>query len=128
MSSHLPDTNVFSQIFKSNSDVQTFVEKLNSVVCSTVYIECLQGSKSNREKSGIKKYLQTFTVFYQTEEISRRAVALIDRYSNTHGLMLADAQIAAVCLEYDLTLVTYNTKDFQFIAGLKIIAPPFPTI
>jgi len=128
MSSHLPDTNVFSQIFKSNSDVQTFVEKLNSVVCSTVYIKCLQGSKSNREKSGIKKYLQTFTVFYKTEEISRRAVALIDRYSNTHGLMLADAQIAAVCLEYDLTLVTYNTKDFQFIAGLKIIAPPFPTI
>ena len=128
MSSHLPDTNVFSQIFKSNSDVQSFVEKSNPVICSTVYIECLQGSKSNQEKSRIKKYLETFTVFYQTEEISRRTIALVDRYSNTHGLMLADAQIAAVCLEYDITLITYNVKDFLFIAGLKITTPPFPTI
>ena len=69
MSNYLPDTNVFSQIFKGNSDVQTFVEKLNPVICSTVYIECLQGSKSNQEKNRIKKYLETFPVFYQTEEI-----------------------------------------------------------
>ncbi len=128
MSNHLPDTNVFSKIFKRNFDVQSFVEILNSVLCSTVYIECLQGSKSNQEKSRIKKYLETFSIFYQTEEISRRAVALIDRYSNTHGLTLADAQIAAVCLEIDLTLVTYNVKDFLFIAGLKITTPPFPTV
>jgi len=128
MTNHSPDTNVFSQIFKSNSDVQSFVEKSNPVICSTVYIECLQGSKSNQEKSRIKKYLETFTVFYQTEEISRRTIALVDRYSNTHGLMLADAQIAAVCLEYDITLITYNVKDFLFIAGSKITTPPFPTI
>ncbi|MDQ3749077.1 MAG: hypothetical protein M3367_08715 [Acidobacteriota bacterium] len=68
---------------------------MNPVICSTVYIECLQGSKSNQEKSRIKRYLETFTVFYQTEEISRRAIGLIDRYSNTHRLMLGDAQIAA---------------------------------
>jgi predicted nucleic acid-binding protein len=36
-----------------------------------------------------------------------------------------DSQIAAKC---DLTLVIYNIKDYQFIAGLKIIVPPFPTI
>ena len=128
MSNYLPDTNIFSQIFKRNSDVQGFIEILNSVICSTVYIECLQGSKSNQEKNRIKKYLDTFTVFYQTEEIARRAVGLIDRYSNTHGLLLGDAQIAAACLEYDLTLITYNVKDFRFIIGLNIAVPPFPAI
>lgn len=51
-----------------------------------------------------------------------------DHYSNAHGLIIADAQIAAACLEYDLTLVAYNVKDFNFIANLKIIAPPFPPI
>ncbi len=80
------------------------------------------GKKQNQ------KYLETFAVFYQTEELSHRAIDLIDQYSNTYGLMLADAQIADVCLENDLTLVTYNVKDFLFIAGLKIITPPFPTI
>ena len=128
MSDYLPDTNVFSQIFKRNSDVKVFIENLSSVICSTVYIECLQGSKSNQEKNRIKKYLDTFTVFYQTEEIARRAVSLINRYSNTHGLLLGDAQIAATCLEFDLTLVTYNVKDFRFIVGLNIAVPPFPTI
>jgi len=39
-------------------------------------------------------------------------MGLIDRYSNTHGLMLSEAQIAAAYLEYDLTLVTYTAKDF----------------
>ena len=124
----LVDTNIFSQIFKGNLPVKQFVENLSPTIDATVYIENLQGSKSNLEKMRIKKYLTKFTIFYQTEEISRRAIALIDQYSNTHGLMLADAQIAAVCLEYDLTLVTYNVKDFLFVAGLKITTPPFPTV
>jgi predicted nucleic acid-binding protein len=128
MSNYIPDTNVFSQVFKKNSDVQTYIENLNAVICSTIYIECLQGSKSNQEKNRIKKYLQTFALFYQTEEVSKRAVELIERYSNTHGLMIADAQIAATCLEYDLILITYNVKDFQFIANLTVAVPPFPTI
>lgn len=128
MSNHLPDTNVFSQIFKGNLNVQTYIESLSAVICPTVYIECVQGSKSNQEKRKIKKYLETFAILYFTPNISQQAIKLIDTYSNTHGLMIADAQIAAVCLEHKLTLVTYNIKDFQFIAGLKLTVPPFPTI
>ena len=128
MFDYLPDTNVFSQIFKGNLGVQTFVENLDSVICPTVYVECIQGSKSNQEKRRIKKYLATFGMLHFYPVISQRIMDLIDAYSNTDGLMLGDAQIAAVCLENDLTLLTYNVKDFLFIAGLKITAPPFPTI
>jgi len=56
--------------------------------------------------------------------ISTRTIDLIRTYSNTHGLLLADALIAATCLENDLTLVTYNVKDFHFIQGLKWLKPP----
>lgn len=76
----------------------------------------------------MKNYLDNFSLVLIKEKVSARAIALIERYSNTHGLTLADAQIAAVCLENDLTLVTYNQKDFLFIAGLKIVIPPFPII
>lgn len=124
----LIDTNVFSQIFKGNAPVKRYVESLTPAIDATVYIENLQGSKSNQEKARIKKYLTKFALYYLSEDISRRAVTLIDLYSNTHSLMIADAQIAASCLENDLTLITYNVKDFHFIAGLKISAPPFPTI
>ncbi len=37
--------------------------------------------------------------------------------------MLGDAIIAATCLENNLTLITYNAKDFRFINGLKILMP-----
>ena len=123
MIDHLTDTNVFSEIFKGRSDVKTFVESFENSVDATVYVECLQGSKSNREKLIIKKYLSRFPIFYHAPNISKQTIALIDTYSNSHGLVLPDAQIAAVCLEYDLTLITYNVGDFKFIDGLKWIKP-----
>jgi predicted nucleic acid-binding protein len=36
---------------------------------------------------------------------------------------MADAQIAAIALAADLTLVTRNTKDFEGIDGLEVINP-----
>jgi len=67
--------------------------------------------------------LSRFQIFYHTPEISKRTISLIDQYSNSHGLLLPDAQIAAVCLENDLTLVTYNVSDFKFIKSLKWLKP-----
>lgn len=123
MTDHLTDTNVFSEIFKGNRDVKTFVEGFENSIDSTVYVECLQGSKANREKQIIRKYLSHFPIFYHTPSISKQTIALIGQYSNSHGLVLPDAQIAAVCLEYDLTLITYNVADFKFIKGLKWLKP-----
>ncbi len=85
-------------------------------------------AKSPTEKQRIKKSLANFPILHFPLAISLRTIALIDAYSNSFGLQLPDAQIAAACLENDLSLVTYNARDFQFIAGLKIIVPPFPTI
>ncbi len=119
MIDHLIDTNIFFAIFKGKAALKRLVESHESALEATVYIECLQGSKANREKQIIKKYLSRFPLLYHTPQISQRAIAIIDQYSNTHGLLLPDAQIAAVCLEYDLTLVTYNVSDFKFIQGLR---------
>ena len=123
MIDYLTDTNVFSEIFKGNADAKKFVESFENSIDATVYIECLQGSKGNREKQIIKKYLSRFPVFYHTPNISKLTISLIDQYSNSHGLLLPDAQIAAVCLEHDLTLITYNVADFKFINGLKWLKP-----
>jgi len=123
MIDYLTDTNVFSEIFKGNADAKKFVESFENSIDATVYVECLQGSKGNHEKQIIKKYLSRFPVFYHTPNISKQTISLIDQYSNSHGLLLPDAQIAAVCLEHDLTLITYNVDDFKFINGLKWLKP-----
>ena len=115
MIDHLIDTN----IFKGNANLKMLVESSDCAIDATVYVECLQGSKANREKQIITKYLSRFPLLYHTPNISKQTIAIIDQYSNTHGLLLPDAQIAAVCLEYDLTLITNNVSDFKFIKGLK---------
>lgn len=124
MNDYLPDTNVFSKIFAVNLLVRQFVESGSTVVDTTIYIECIQGSKSNQEKRVIKNYLDNFPLLLITPGISQRAINLIDTYSNSFGLLLPDALIAATALENDLMLVTYNLDDFKFIKGLKWLKPP----
>jgi len=123
MIDHSIDTNVFSQVFRGNAPVKSFVEGLNAAVDITVYIECLQGSKSNQEKHEIKKYLANFPLLHITPDVSKHAANLIDVYSNSHGLLLADALIAASAIENNLTLITYNVGDFKFVTGLKYLKP-----
>jgi len=119
----LPATNIFSKIFKGDSAVANFVGNLECAIDTTIYIECLQGSKSNQEKRIIKKVLDNFPLISFTPAISQTAIELIDSYSNSHGLLLGDALIAAAALENDLTVLTYNINDFKFIQDLKWLQP-----
>jgi len=123
MFDYLLDNNVISQILKGNQTVTNFALSLNFAICATVYIEALQGSISNAQKQTIKKLIDNFPLLLITPDISKRAINLIDTYSNSHDLLLADALIAATALENDLTIVTYNIDDFKFIQGLKYLKP-----
>ena len=123
MDEHLLDTNILSKIFYGNADVKNFVDNLIVGVETVVCIESIQGSISNTDKRRIKRSLQKIKFYPLTNDIAQNAIELIDSYSNSHGLLLADALIAATALEYDLTLITYNTKHFQFIKGLKVSTP-----
>jgi len=123
MIDYLPDTNILSRIFKGDLEVRKFVESLECAIDATVYIECLQGSKANQEKRIIEKYLMRFPLLPITPESSVRAIDLIRSYSNSHGLLIGDALIAATALENDLTIVTYNMDDFKFVQDLKWLKP-----
>jgi predicted nucleic acid-binding protein len=94
MRGFLLDTNILSKVFKGDLSVTQYVENLDAIIDTTVYIECLQGSKSNHEKRVIEKYLTRFPVFPITPVICAKAIELVRRYSNSHGLLLADALIA----------------------------------
>lgn len=124
MAEFLIDTNVFSRIFTGDRGVKLFVESLDAAIDTTVYVECLQGSKSNSEKRIVEGYLARYELYHLTQTVSAKTIELVRMYSNSYGLLLADALIAATRLCNDLTLVTYNVGDFQFIGGLKWLKPP----
>jgi len=47
----------------------------------------------------------------------------MESYALTHKLGLPDALIAATALVHDLELYTLNTRDFRFIAKIKLYQP-----
>ena len=123
MADFIVDTNVLIALFRGNRKLQDFLETLDCAVDTTVYVELIQGVKNKVEVARIEKALATFQMMHFNESISAQTIDLIRTYSKSHGLLLADAIIAATCLENSLTLVTFNAKDFRFIKGLKISVP-----
>lgn len=123
MIEYLIDTNVFIAILKGDAKLKSFVENLECALDTTIYAELIQGSKNKAEVQKIEKYLTRFELIHFDKSISQRTLELIRTYSKSHNLMFGDAIIAATCLENDLTLLTYNVKDFRFIKSLKIKKP-----
>lgn len=123
MAEYLLDTNVLSKIFYGDADVKQFVDGLSSGIDTVVYIECIQGSITKKDKELIKNSLSRLNYYSLTSDIAIQAIELIDQYSASKGLFLADALIAATAINYDLILVTYNIKHFRFIRELSVIEP-----
>ena len=59
-----------------------------------------------------------------TEAITGKAVELLLEYRLSHGLLIADALIAATAIERGLSLVSKNQRDYRFIHGLDLL--PYP--
>jgi predicted nucleic acid-binding protein len=123
MAEYLPDTNIFIAIFKGDAKLKTLIENSDSAINTIVYLELIQGAKDKAEIDKIEKYLIQFELIHFDKAVSQKAIELVRNHSKSHGLMLPDAIIAASCLENDLTLITFNVKDFRFIDGLKLLTP-----
>ncbi|MBK9216674.1 MAG: type II toxin-antitoxin system VapC family toxin [Chloracidobacterium sp.] len=123
MAGTLADTNVFIAVFKGHRRLGERIKVDRPALSTIVYLELIQGSKNKTEVRKIEKLLRFFKVIHFDEAIGLRAIDLIRKYSKSNGLLLADAIIAATCLENELRLVTFNAKDFHFIQGLAIDVP-----
>jgi tRNA(fMet)-specific endonuclease VapC len=123
MIEYLIDTNIFIAILKGDANLKLLVESLNCALDTTVYAELIQGSKDKLEVQKIEKYLTRFELIHFDKSVSQKTLELIRTYSKSHDLMFGDAIIAATCLENNLTLITYNVKDFRFIKSLQIRIP-----
>ena len=69
-------------------------------------------------------FLRRFQIQKLTVPISDKAVGLLQQYRLSHGLLIADALIAATALEHDSPFITKNQRDFRFIAGLRLLTYP----
>lgn len=132
---YLLDTNIISETIKTkpNTDV---IAWLNTVPASSLYISVIslgeirkgvESLNSSSKKSKITHWLE----FDLPQWFDDRILSIDARVCHRWGCLLAhtkqtlpaiDSLLAALALQYKLTLVTRNHKDFR-VADLQVINP-----
>ena len=124
----LVDTDILIDVGRGEQDAVEYLESLEDesrlAISVVTQMELLVGCANKREQRAVERFVRRFEVFPLTEAISDEAVALLGEYRLSHGLLIADALIAATAIVQEAPLVSKNQKDYRFIADLVLL--PYP--
>lgn len=102
-----------------------YLERQSTLVVGAVTeMELLVGCRNKAELQKTDQLLERFQVVPLNEQVSNIAVKLIRKYRLSHGLLLADALIAATALTLECDFVTKNHRDYRFIENLSLLSYP----
>ncbi|MGI9108034.1 MAG: PIN domain-containing protein [Pyrinomonadaceae bacterium] len=101
------------------------IERNSALAASVVtQMELIIGCRNKAELSEVEKFLRRFHILSITEAISDVAVDLLKQYRLSHGLLIADALLAATALVHHAPFISRNQRDYRFITGLDLQAYP----
>ena len=116
MASYLLDSDVIIEYFRDNPETVALVDslgpktKLWTSVLSV--IEVKSGTKANVEVK-INRFFNFAKVVPVNLKVANLAVENMKEWKRKNKILyLVDAVIAAACVIHDLTLVTYNKRDY----------------
>jgi len=138
-SAYLVDTNVLSELMRSQSDEQVlkWFDSHKDVLCFTSSVTKAEiflgiallpaGSRQvHLATAALKMFAEEFPgrcLSFDDKSALRYAELVSQRTRNGRPITTEDAQIAAIALSENLTLLTRNIKDFIGIDGLKLVNP-----
>jgi len=103
------------------------IEDHDSLAMSVItQMELIVGCRDKQELRSIETFLARFQILQLNQHISRQAVDLLSHYRLSHGLLIADALIAATAMYLQRPLVSKNQRDYRFIAELDLLPYPEP--
>jgi len=117
------DTNVLIEILKNNQNTIQQVSALTPplAISSITAMELMVGARNKKEIRLLNKFIARFLIIHVDPAISLAALKLITGYAKSHGLDIPDALISATAINKQARLLTYNTKDFQYIPTLELM-------
>lgn len=126
----LIDTDLLIDVGRNIAEAITCLQQIEQQASPAISVvtqmELMIGCRDKAELRTVERFLQRFQTVKLNETISDMAVDLLRRYRLSHGLLIADALIAATAMSLDKPLVTKNQRDYRFIAGLRLLAYPKP--
>ncbi len=117
------DTDVLVWFYRGyESAKKTVLSAVPFKVSAITYIELLEGIRDKEELNKLKKDFSEWGVeiLQISENISLKAIALVEKYKLSHNLELADSLIAATALENNEILLTGNFKHYGYIKNLNV--------
>ncbi len=108
--------------------IQQIERQASLAIAVVTQMELILGCHNKTELRNIDRFLSRFEVLKLNEQISDVAVDLLRRYRLSHGLLIADALIAATALVSKTSFLTKNERDYRFIAGLRLLPYPQPFV
>lgn len=117
----LIDSNIIIYAAKpEHGDLRRFIAERASAVSAISYVETLGYHKlTEAEREYLELFFAAADVLAISGDVLEQAVMLRQQRKMTLG----DALIAGTALAHDLTLATRNTKDFDWINGLRSFDP-----
>jgi predicted nucleic acid-binding protein len=101
------------------------IELRSSLAASVItQMELIIGCRNKKELYEVEIFLGRFQLLKLTGQVSDAAVDLLRQYRLSHGLLIADALIAATALVLDAPLISKNQRDYRFLPSLNLLAYP----
>ena len=119
----LVDTDVLIWYMRGNAKARAVIEGLRSFSISVVtYMELVQGMRDRRELAALRRALRDWDakILYIDEEISIKAMFLVERHFLSDSLRLADALIASTALTNGMSILTANDRHYKRVGQLEV--------
>ncbi|MBW1958312.1 MAG: type II toxin-antitoxin system VapC family toxin [Deltaproteobacteria bacterium] len=88
-------------------------QKFSVAVSSVTQMELIIGCRNKNELHSLEQFIERFHIIKLDEHISDTAIDLLNHYRLSHGLLIADALIAATAIISDLSFVSKNQSDYR---------------
>ena len=103
------DTDILIDYFRGEKQAHKQIFSIeNRSISMVTQFELFQGARNKKELNLLKQFIRewSFKIYSVDETISFGTLFLLEKYSLSYGLKMADALIAATTIHYDEELIS----------------------
>lgn len=124
------DTDILIDVGRSVPEALTCLSQLAQQetlgVSAVTHMELIVGCQNKAELTALDRFLKRFVPLPLSHPISQLALDLLRQYRLSHGLLIADALLAATVLSLDSSFLSKNQRHYRFIPELRLL--PYPAV